>query len=252
MATKTVTIKRDPMKARRHIKRYEKQLKQLIENYRVIVLRAFEQSSQSRSLSERELGLNVNLDLLLKTIEEAALYSVLQPGSSIVFENVRSSYQQGTNYADSQLSKQGVTVTAGFQPTDWRMLDALRVRNLSALKGITDDMGKRIMQSVTDGVAKGEGMELIARRIRANVDVGKNRAMAMARVETMYASNQASIVRFGQQGVSHVIWQAGADDRCCDECLNNNGKIFSITNIPDIPAHVNCRCCLSPAPESDI
>jgi SPP1 gp7 family putative phage head morphogenesis protein len=96
---------------------------------------------------------------------------------------------------------------------------------------------------------KGEGMDVMARRLYDAVDtIGMNRARAMARTETMYSANQAALRRYQQQGVARVVWIAGADDRCCDECIALNGKIFDISNVPDIPKHINCRCTTAPAP----
>lgn len=247
-------IQRDPTKSKRHIRSYEKALKQLIESYRHFAQRALLASAGRRLSTEKELAVDINTDLLRRALEEAALYAVLEPGQQVILTAMRASYQQGITYSTTQLARNGVDVSVqtGFLPTDWRMLDALRVRNLTVLKGITEEMNKRIILEITDATVKGETIEQIAKRLNAAVDIGKNRSMVMARTEVMYATNQATLTRYYQQGVDRVVWIGGADDdRICDECLTLHGRVFDIDDVPDIPVHPNCRCTVAPAKRGD-
>ena len=136
-------------------------------------------------------------------------------------------------------------------PADWRTIDWLKVRNMEVLKGITAETNKQIVLSLTEGINAGEGMLPLAKRITDAVDtIGITRARMMARTETMYAVNQGSLIRYTQAGVEKVEWLASTeDDRVCDECEALNGQIFDIDNVPEIPLHVNCRCCTAPVVE---
>jgi TPP-dependent pyruvate/acetoin dehydrogenase alpha subunit len=42
---------------------------------------------------------------------------------------------------------------------------------------------------------------------------------------------------------SFLIYQTAEDEDVCEICDGNRGEYdFTETNLPDLPAHVNCRC----------
>jgi SPP1 gp7 family putative phage head morphogenesis protein len=245
MASKTVKIKRDPAKAKRLINQYEGELVSLFTAYHLAV-------HNGLRLPTRALASEGQPPFDPRTIEQViadATPRLLWKGGLITRQATLQAYTHGQKYADLQLKRAGVKVEATFfREADARAIDILQTRNLTALKGITDDVNKRIVSELTDGMMKGEGADLLARRLADAIDtIGINRARMMARTETMYSLNQATMTRFYQQGVDKVEWIAGADGRCCDECLANNGKVWPITSVPSIPVHPQCRCSLSPA-----
>lgn len=64
-----------------------------------------------------------------------------------------------------------------------------------------------------------------------------------------YADNvtyQAQLKAFRDAGVQRVKWVATEDERTCRECMELDGKVYQIDNIPPKP-HPNCRCWLIPA-----
>lgn len=130
--------------------------------------------------------------------------------------------------------------------TDKAAIDALITRNLTLIEGVEEEAKKKIIQALTDGLIKGSGIDsLIDGLLDLGLDFSRSKAETIARTEVMYALNQGAINRYSQDGFTHVEWLAGPDDRCCDECLELDGKIFPINNIPDLPVHPNCRCTVT-------
>lgn len=128
--------------------------------------------------------------------------------------------------------------------------DVVRIveaRAAALVKGLTDDMRKRIVTELVDGISKGEGSNELARRIRDEVDVSMERASVIARTETMTAFNDAAKDNYAVNGVTEVEWLSSTEDgRLCEECADLNGKKYLIDSAPDCPAHPNCRCTLLP------
>jgi SPP1 gp7 family putative phage head morphogenesis protein len=254
--SKTIRIKRDPARAKPLIREYEKRMGNLFKDY---------QDRAQRILAVADAW--GNRDVLFNDLRAAA-QQINAPGRKVVQEMTYKAYRHGQAYADIQLKRAGITpdkplsihkkgtkhlagVGINFSlPPDQQIFDILLGKSLSDLKGITDAMSKKITDELAQGILKGEGMEDLANRITSSVEgIGYNRAILLARTETMDAVSQATMSRYHKAGVTRVEWLAGADNRCCDYCIEQNGKTFDLSNVPEIPAHPNCRCALAPLPE---
>lgn len=253
-------IKRDPSRAKPIISEYETRLKFIFEEYR---------TRAERILRVADTMHNSN-EILLSDLKMAA-QQMNGPGNRIVNEMTYKSYMHGVAYADLQLKKIGVDPSKGLGvkpgaakklkvgidysfslPPDQQIFNILLNKSLSNLKGITDEMSKRIVQELSEGILQGEGMDKLGKRLNNAIDtIGITRAVMLARTETMSAVNQATMSRYHKAGVTQVEWIAGADNRCCDQCLGYNGKTFDMDKVPAIPVHPNCRCTTAPLPESD-
>ena len=134
-----------------------------------------------------------------------------------------------------------------FSQEDWRVLDSLQLRNLSALKGICDEMSKEIIRELTDGINAGEGMPKLSARIQKAVGMGKTRADLMARTETINAAVDGCRVRYEQAGITEFEFLAASDHRTCEQCASHNGKIYRLTDNANLPPlHPGCRCAIVP------
>lgn len=134
-----------------------------------------------------------------------------------------------------------------FSQEDWRVLDSLQLRNLSALKGICDEMSKEIIRELTDGINAGEGMPKLSARIQKAVGMGKTRADLMARTETINAAVDGCRVRYEQAGITEFEFLAASDHRTCEQCASHNGKIYKLTDNANLPPlHPGCRCAIAP------
>jgi SPP1 gp7 family putative phage head morphogenesis protein len=237
------SFRRDPSLMAGRIKRYERKLKGLIEDAREELMALVD---APRAMSADLEGLDVNTTLLLFNLQRILNDHILSPAQTIAVDEVASAYRAGGARADQFM---GVSVNAkiGNMPADKRALSVLQARSLTGLQGITDEMSKSIMQEITDGMLRGDSPRDVARAISDRVDaIGITRAKALARTETMKAYNTGATQRFAQRGVEEQEWCAAASERTCSYCLSMDGRKFPIDDSPDMPGHVNCRCCWLP------
>jgi len=77
----------------------------------------------------------------------------------------------------------------------WRELlqQFIQVRTTGRIQRITETTQRKITKIISDGIANGQGNEVIARTIRkeAGAEFNKNRALAIARTEVVTSMNQA-------------------------------------------------------------
>jgi len=172
-------------------------------------------------------------------------------GAPITEEFARKSFSSGTMYGYGALKRIGVESVVTGGPADWRVIDALKVRNLTALRGITDETNKQIIKELTDGIQLGESIPKLRDRIAGRVDhIGKTRATVMARTEAINAFTQGAELRYAQAGIEKLEWLTAGDGRVCPICGPLNGKVFSVKSRHERPPiHPNCRCTIIPVLE---
>lgn len=236
-------IRRDPAGANAVIVDYERLLLHFMEEYR---RGAHAMLNRSRSLATPAYE-PLHLDLQALQGGLAALSRMLlQKVRPDVEKSAGRAYGKGVVFAANELAAVGLTAREGFTTVDNRVLKALAARNITALSHITEATNAAIMRTVSDGMMKNDGLDKIADAINANIDgIGVNRARVMARTETMNALNQATLMRYKEQGVDKVVWIAAEDDRTCDDCADLHMRVFAADDVPDQP-HPNCRCTTAP------
>jgi len=225
-------------------RQYESRLVRL---FRIFKRDAINLLKQSRTL-ERDLNESkLNMRWFYDQIARLGMSLVTQ-GKQVTDEQTQKNYQAGTIYGNLALKRIGVEVAIGQGPADWRVIDALQVTNLSALKGITEEMNKQIIRELIDGVQKGEGIVKLSKRITDRVDkIGITRARAMARTETVNAFVRGAELRYTRAGIETLEWLTARDERVCPICAPLDGKRFAVkSNHPRPAIHVNCRCDILP------
>jgi SPP1 gp7 family putative phage head morphogenesis protein len=161
-------------------------------------------------------------------------------------------WQQGIDWAEIniQQAKKKKKEDAINIPSNQAAIDALIERNLSYVKGLTEDQKKSILAELIDGMLKGEGIDQLVKRLAPYVDAGsgkgQSRAELIARTEVMYGLNQGALNRYDQDGIEKVQWLAGPDDRMCAVCGQKNGSVYNIKTAPSLPHHPDCRCVWIP------
>lgn len=215
-----------------------------------------------------------------KGIIEVSKYQ--QVGSSVesAWTNmyISDSYKRGVIRARYEMIKAGYNVpsmddTGGINvsmmsPFHVDRLGLLFTRVFSDLKGITTAMDAQISRILAQGIADGDGMMLLARKLVATIngtgmgDLGitdtlgrfipaSRRAILLARTEIIRSFHQATIQEYRNWAVEGVIvkgeWMTAGDDRVCPLCESMQGKIFELDVIENmIPAHPLCRCIALP------
>lgn len=177
--------------------------------------------------------------------------TITVPSGPLISQMVNESLKAGKQRAGVFLRSVGIRAVLGDVFVDPRVHEVIEERNIAALKGITDELGKRIKAQLSEGIVKGEGMKKLAKRIAEATDIPMNRARVMARTETMFAFNVAKDEEFRKYGVAKVEWVAALDERMCPTCGSYHGKVFPIDECPPCPNHPNCRCTTIPYIEED-
>ncbi len=151
-------------------------------------------------------------------------------------------WQQGQVYASIQLG-----APYEVRKVAWEQIGNRIIEGQSDLKKLTDENAGKVRQIIADGIIKERKFGDITRDIVREVDkVGINRAVMIARTETMRAVNDGVLDRYRKSDVQYVKWLAAGDDRTCTDCQDLDDKIFPIDELPPCPKHPGCRCTWTP------
>jgi hypothetical protein len=193
---------------------------------------------------------------VLQSINQWTLFLI----DKIILEYTEKGYLRGVTFAQKQLKPYRIEVAFNM-PYDPQVLEAIRTRNHSVLKGVTEAASAKIMQEVTTGSLNGETVDQIARRIRKSVDtISIPRSRTIARTELMKAVNQGVRNRFASSGVEYVQRLETQDERTCtDHVFHVGGKTyrgcwalvghnFTLAEAAEIEeqTHPNCRGSFKP------
>jgi SPP1 gp7 family putative phage head morphogenesis protein len=254
-AHKPRKIRPDPAGAKSIERLYMRELNTLVVNFGQECRKIIDPQSIIRALESPPLDPSA----IARAIRQAAEQQIAVPGERVALKASNLAFRQGKRFAEREIdylnripvAKGSVSISlgGGLSPAELKTMKAIYERNLIEIKGMSDDLAKRMMRELLDGMEKGENPRVVARRISTVTDIGKKRAVTIARTETMRAVNTSTKERIRAQGFSSVEWVSAQDDgRTCDECLELNGQIFPIDNVP--VAHggtgINCRCTVVP------
>lgn len=176
------------------------------------------------------------------TEEAAFLYAV-----------VRAVYEQVMESRWEQVVEE-LGLDIGFDVTDPEVAAFLRTAAGLRIRGITETTLQTLRDTLAEGVAAGEGIPDLARRITAVFESAKGpRAVLIARTETLEASNKAAHIAYVKAGIEFKEWLLAPDytpEIDNGECGPFDGVIIPIDQefAPGImypPLHVACRCALA-------
>lgn len=158
---------------------------------------------------------------------------------------------------DSQLppgftSRQELAQWGRFDP---RQLEAIVRRTTERItaqtRPLSSEASVAVRRELVRGVAAGSNPRETARRMVARTEGrfngGLNRALTIARTETLDAHRNAALV--GREPAADVLagwrWSASLDRRVCPACLARHGTFHPSTE-PGPLGHPNCRCAAIP------
>jgi len=123
------------------------------------------------------------------------------------------------------------------------MSDIVQEKVMGFVSKMGDDIKDDALKIVSDGVKQDLLPYDISKQLIQQLDISQTRAKAIARTETMRASNTASFLQAKENGNTHFV----VDNReeACEECVDEyEGQVFTIGEddgeLP--PLHVNCAC----------
>lgn len=99
------------------------------------------------------------------------------------------------------------------------------------------------------GLQQGKTTTEIAIRLHNFMGQGFNECHRLVRTETMHYLNRATVQRYRDADVKYVQIWAAEDERTCEHCGSEHGKIYPIDKCPHVPFHANCRCTIIPITE---
>jgi len=198
---------------------------------------------------------------------------IVEIGTQIYEEPMQKIYVIGSReITESRIKKQERTDPIGIASIEWaeeysnelvtNITDQTRLA-LTAIIGMEiaqgatlQQMAKQIRNTVGMNARQQAALQALqARMIAAEVEVAaiqkamdlytkraiRYRAMMIARTETARALSAGTLDAYERTGIHKVQWVA--DPECCDICIDNNGKVYTIEEAGDlIPAHPNCEC----------
>lgn len=132
------------------------------------------------------------------------------------------------------------------QPETLSKVQLLATRSFELLKGVSAQMGSEMNRILAEGIADGDNPAVIAKDMTDRIEeISDNRAMTIARTETIYAHAEGQLDSFDELGVKQLglqaEWSTAGDDRVCPECSDMEGEIFDVDDAHGlIPLHPNC------------
>lgn len=216
----------------------------IVDDFEELVLRAIKQRDP-RALADPMQEMATFSLRVVKDVEKAIDDYAAENAARKMAQN---SYDHGIKWASTSMRKQGITddpktdAKPLYLPPEQRMIDIFKERDLSEIKGLTSDVSRRLSRTLAEGYTKGETINQLTRRVKDATDFSRNKAITIARTETLRAGNAAAVERYASRGIEQLEYVAALDDRVCEECESLHGNIYDVGDQPDLPIHPNCRC----------
>lgn len=178
---------------------------------------------------------------------------------------IKSAYEKGVNKAFTAANKlkmaldeQGFIagqsmhlkqLLTGARAT--RQIQMLGTRAFEELKGVSTDMAGKMNRILAQGFLEGKSAKAIAKEMSKQTGLSLKRAKVIASTEVVRANAEGMLDSLERLGIDKVgvkaEWHTANDERVCEQCAPNEGKIFSIDDARGmIPVHPRCRCSFEP------
>lgn len=87
------------------------------------------------------------------------------------------------------------------------------LRNAGLIKGLTDDLIKRVQQDTLDALLNGEAVSKLKERIKHSLNVSDSRAQLIAYDQTSKINADLNKQRHKEAGIDEYIWRTSQDER---------------------------------------
>lgn len=166
-----------------------------------------------------------------------------------VVEAVRASFDLSVSSAAATRAQ--ASIAAGWtQLPTWAMEDLIGATAGGPLRELLDSFGETaarvLTEEVVSGLALGRSPRTVADAIHRATDIGRNRALTIARTEMIRSMRSASIRNYqaNRDVLSGWAWTAAHQARTCAACLAMDGTIHPLEE--PFHSHPNCRCAPRP------
>jgi len=180
-------------------------------------------------------------------------------------EYIRRGYEQGAGRAfddvrirggNSQLpfyqgTRRQFLQSAFAQPVSKDRVKLLAGRVLTDLQGVNAAMASAISRKLVDGLVRGDSPRTVAKDLIGIVQGNKNRALTIARTETIRAHAEGQLDALEALGVTSIgvaVEWSTAGFNVCPLCVPLEGVVLKVQEARGmLPRHPNCRCTFIPA-----
>lgn len=161
----------------------------------------------------------------------------------------------------TRAARETARLAAGAPPTayfPWQQLSTSAMQELVGntarggplarlLAQIPAEGGEKVRQELIRGMATGANPRQVARRVKEALEGNLNRALTIARTETLRAHRQAALETYRQnpKTAQGWYWNAFLGPRTCAACFAMHGTWHPLTET--MGTHPNCRCTMIPA-----
>jgi hypothetical protein len=114
------------------------------------------------------------------------------------------------------------------------------------LQGVYGDAARGMTHYLTNAIAQGLNPRQTARAMTKGLDIGLDRALCVARTETMRAYNAAALESYRESGVVSGFRRLAADDACL-ACFLEDGDFYETED--EMEDHPNGACVAVPIVE---
>lgn len=110
-------------------------------------------------------------------------------------------------------------------------------------KDISRVASSQVERSVRIGMAEGESISNIVKRVRSSLDLTKRQATTIVRTAVNHVANYANelVYQENEEVIKGIQYVAVLDTRTSEICRELDGKVFPINEGPRPPQHPNCR-----------
>ena len=105
-------------------------------------------------------------------------------------------------------------------------LEQAALRNAALIRGMADDLLKRVAQETTSALINGESVAQLQKRLRHQLEVSDSRARLIARDQTSKLTSDLNRIRHEQAGIEKYIWRTSMDERVRARHAKLEGKVY--------------------------
>lgn len=248
-AFRAALLARDTQAAARLIAAYELGASRLEANLRQLLASVEAARARGETITDGWLYRQARFRELIQQAQQEML-RLSQYADNLITEQQRAEIERGLR--DSATLMKTAADEIGINPS-FAQTPKATVENLvgalgdgSPLRGVLGRYGiegaKVIERELIAGLVAGEPIAKVARRMRSAVGGNLDKALQIARTETLRAYRESSRQNYlkNAEYISGYIWVSAKQVRTCLACLALDGQFFPLDK--PLPAHVNCRC----------
>lgn len=165
-------------------------------------------------------------------------------------KSLTTTYKAASKLTADSINAKKVSYNTSFSNLDTRAVEAASEVWATDKKNWSDRLWtdtarlKMILEEdIFKSIAAGQGSKELIDTLRKDFSVSYSSAKRLAVTELTHIYNQASIDRMKAAGIKKYQILIASDARTCEECKDQNGKIYPVTDQDHLPPiHPNCRC----------